>query len=199
MLLQGKAALQRHLALALGVLGERLTRERPDAFIVWAGDNVADATFFAMACDRLAGRREPLWRVQAPEVERRPYVALHSPEQLAQLYAAAVLLSDGERQRLAQDFARIRDSTGLVRRLESAGVVGVPVEHYDPWLLAGCGPDWQPAARVVGRAMGRCDGHNLMGDAFFATRLNALIEAGRLEASGPRTTFLDGSVRLAAR
>lgn len=180
-------------------VGERLTRERPAALIVWAGDNVADAVFIAMACDQLAGRREPLWRVSVPEVERRPYVAMHSPEQLSHLYASRVLLSDAARLSLAQDFARIRDSTGLVRRLEGGCVVGVPVEHYDPWLLAACCPDWQAAARVVGTAMGNCDGHNLMGDAFFASRLRALIQAGRIEAHGPQTTFLDCSVRLAAR
>ena len=180
-------------------LGERLTCERPDALIVWVADNVADRTFLAMACDRLAARREPLWRVQVPEVGLRPHVAMHSPEQLAQLFAARVLLSNEDRLLLAQDFARIRDNSGLLRRLERGCVVGVPVEHYDAWLLAACGPDWQAAAQVVGRAMGNCDRHNLMGDAFFATRLNALIEAGSIEASGPRATFLDCAVRLAER
>jgi hypothetical protein len=34
--------------------------------------------------------------------------------------------------------------------------------------------------------MGYCDGPNLMGDAFFTARLNSLIDAGRIEASGPR-------------
>ena len=180
-------------------VGERLTHEWPDALIVWVADNVADMTLLAMACDQLAARREPLWRVQVPEVGLRSHVAMHSPEQLAQLFAARVLLSHEDRLRLAQDFARIRDTSGLLRRLERGCVVGVPVEHYDPWLLSACGPDWQAAAHVVGRAMGNCDRHNLMGDAFFATRLNALIEAGSLEASGPRATFLDCSVRLAER
>jgi hypothetical protein len=180
-------------------LDERLTRERPDALIVWVADNVADMIFLAMACERLAERREPLWRVQVPEVGLRAHVAMHSPEQLAQLFAARVLLSSEDRLLLAQDFARIRDTSGLLRRLERGCVVGVPVEHYDAWLLAACGPDWQAAAHVVGRAMGNCDRHNLMGDAFFATRLNALIEAGSIEASGPRATFLDCAVRLAER
>jgi hypothetical protein len=51
---------------------------------------------------------------------------------------------------------------------------------------AACGPDWRAAARVVGTAMGYCDGPNLMGDAFFTARLNSLIDAGRIETSGPR-------------
>lgn len=47
--------------------------------------------------------------------------------------------------------------------------------------------------------MGNCDRHNLMGDAFFATRPTALIEAGSLEASGPQAAFLDSAMRLAER
>ena len=66
-------------------------------------------------------------------------------------------------------------------------------------LLAACGPDWRAAARVVGTAMGNCDAHNLMGDVFFTARLNSLIDAGRIEASGPPTTLRDYSVRLADR
>ncbi|MFN7857977.1 MAG: DUF3658 domain-containing protein [Acidovorax sp.] len=178
---------------------ERLARERPDAIIIWTGDNVADATFIAMVCDRLAARSEPLWRVQVPAIGSRPHVAMHSPEQLAQLFDTRAMLSDGDRQCFAQDFARIRDTSGRLRRLEGGRVVDVPIEYYDLWLLAGCGTDWQPAARVVGMAMASCDGPNLMGDAFFTARLTALIEAGSIETSGTRPRVLDCSVRLATR
>jgi hypothetical protein len=178
---------------------ERLDRQPPNAVIVWTGENVADATFIAMACDRLASRREPLWRVRVPAIDLRPYVAMHSPERLARLFATRELLTDADRALLAQDFARIRDTCGLVRRLEHGRVVGVPVDHYDPLLLAACGPDWRAAARVVGTAMGRCDGPNLMGDAFFTARLNALIAAGRIEAGGSGPALRDRSVRLADR
>ena len=192
-------------------LGERLTRERPDALIVWVADNVADATFLAMTCDRLAGRREPLWRVQVREVDQRglrlgsaltalrSHVAMYSPEQLAQQFAARELLSNEDRLLLAQDFARVRDTSGHLRRLESGCVVGVPVEYYDPLLLSACGSDWQAAGRVVGMAMGGCDGANLVGDAFFTLRLLALIEAGYIETSGLQSRVLDCFVRLAAR
>lgn len=178
---------------------ERLESERPDAVIVWTGDNVADATFLAMACDRLARRQEPMWRVCVTGIDTRAYVAAHPPERLALLYAERELLSAADRRVLAQEFARIRDIRGLVRRLESGRVVGVPIDHYDPLLLAACGPDWRAAAKVVGTAMGTCDGPNLMGDVFFGARLNSLIDAGRIEASGPRTTLRDYSVRLPGR
>ncbi|MCA3359729.1 MAG: DUF1835 domain-containing protein [Roseomonas sp.] len=174
---------------------EHLKRARTDAVIIWTGNNVNDATFIAMACDRLMQRHEPVWRISVSGRDTGSHVAMYSPEQLAAFYANRVLLSSAERQQLTQDFVRIRETSGLLRRLEADRVIAVPVEYYDPLLLAACGPDWQMAARVVGAAMGSCDRRNLMGDVFFSARLNALIDAGRIEAKGPRTALRDYSVR----
>ena len=175
----------------------RLDLEQPDAVIVWSGDNVSDAIFVAMVCDQLSGRTEPLLRVRVPEIDRRPFVAMHSPEQIAQLYATRQILSAVEQLSLAQDFARIRDTCGPVRRLELGRVTGVTIDCYDPLLLAACTAAWQAAGRVVGNAMAHCDAPNLLGDTFFSERLGFLIDAGRVEASGPRTALRDYSVRLA--
>ena len=174
-----------------------LDREHPDAIIIWGGANVADAIFLAMACERLAGRRELLWRVRVPEIDGRPYVAMHAPEQIARLFATRRPLSAADRLALAQDFARIRDTCGPVRRLEQGRVVGAPIDCYDHLLLAACGPDWRAAGLVVGSAMARCDGPNLPGDGFFGARLGVLVDAGCIEVSGPRTAPRDNLVRLA--
>jgi len=194
----GEAAIEGHARVShwRAVLG-RLERERPDAVILWSGDNVAEVIFVAMACDRLAGRPELLLRVQVPGNDGRPWVATHLPDQLARLYATRRPLSAADRRVLAQDFARIRDTCGPVRRLESGRVVGVPGDYYDHLLLAACGPHWQAAGPVVGTAMAHCDGPNLMGDGFFSDRLGVLIDAGRIEASGPRTALREYRVRLA--
>jgi hypothetical protein len=45
--------------------------------------------------------------------------------------------------------------------------------------------------------MGHGDGPNLMSEGFFSARLNHLIDAGCIEASGPRTELRDYSVKLA--
>lgn len=149
-----------------------------------------------MACDRLTGRPEPLWRVRVPQIEGRPFVAMHAPEHIARLYASRQPLSAADRLALAQDFARIRTTCGPVRRLERGRVVGIPSDYYAPLLLAACHSDWQAAAHVVGTAMGNCDGPNLMSDGFFSARLGSLIDAGRIEASGPRTRLGAYAVRL---
>lgn len=175
----------------------RLGLERPDALVIWTSDNVADAVFVAMACARLARRPEPLLRVEVPAVDMRPFVAMHSPEQLARLYDGLRPMALQERTKLARDFTDICETSGPLRRLVLGRVVGVPLEYYDHLLLAACSEVWQSAGRVVGAAMGHCDGPNLMSDTFFLARLDCLIDDARIEIEGPRTASLrDSRVRL---
>ena len=121
----------------------------------------------------------------------------HRPSSLTCI-AFARELTDSERADRAEDFLRIRRETGLQRRWEEGRILGVPMDRYDPLLLEGCTTRWTPAARVVGTAMGQCDGHNLMSDLFFSSRLRLLIDAGRIEADGSRARLPEYAVRLAA-
>jgi hypothetical protein len=71
---------------------------------------------------------------------------------------------------------------------------------YDDWYLDvtdACAP-WRAliAVRIVGTAMGRCGEHNPMSDLFFSSRLQFLIDAGRVEADGPRHRLREYAVRL---
>lgn len=175
---------------------ERLDRDRPDAIVVWSGDNASEATFLRMAAAWLDGRREVLLRVTAPARDGRPYVAVHAPEELARLHPTRMLLDEDARRALARDFARLRDDAAPVRRWEEGRIVGVLVDAYDRLLLDACGPDWRPAARVVGTAIAACDGPNAMSDVFFWARLDVLREAGRVEVEGP-SSRRDRPVRLA--
>jgi len=176
----------------------RIDEARPDAVVVWSGDNASEGTFLAMACWRLRRRQEPMLRVAMPGKDGRRYVAAHHPAELADLFASARALTGTERAALAHDFLRLRDETGLLRRWEAGQIAGVPLDRYDPLLLEACGTSWTLAARVVGTAMSRCDQHNLMSDLFFAGRLQSLIDAERIEADRPRDRLRDYAVRLAA-
>lgn len=172
-----------------------LDEGRPGPILVWSGDNVSEASFLAMACWWLAGRPAPLLHVPIPPIDGRRHVATWTPAELAGLFADRRQLSGEERVRLAESFADIRDHTGLLRRWEDGRIIGVPTDRYDPLLLESCPPAWTPAGRVVGAAMGRCDPPNLMSDLFFASRLQVLIEAGRIESEGPRFRLRDYIVR----
>jgi hypothetical protein len=176
----------------------RIDEARADAVVIWSGDNASEATFLTMACWWLGNRSDRVLRVAMPGTDGRHYVAIYKPAELADLIASAQELTNTERAVLAADFLRIRGETGLLRRWEEGKILGVPMDRYDPLLLASCPPTWTPAARVVGMAMSRGDGHNLMSDLFFSSRLQLLIDAGRIEADGSRDRLREYAVRLAA-
>ena len=176
---------------------EWVEQEEPEAVVLWSGDNVSEMTFLAMACWQLGQRSESVLRVAVPERNGPPYVALHQARELAELYATRRELTHAERKTLSDDFERIRSQRGLLRRLEHGRIIGVAVDHYDPFLLTSCTSDWIHAPRVVGAAMARCDPRNLISDLFFASRLQILIDAGDIEANAVRTRLGAYSVRLA--
>jgi len=176
----------------------RLDEARPDAVVIWSGDNASEATFLTMACWWLGNRSERVLRVAMSGRDGRHYVAIHKPAELADLFASAQELTDTERAVLAADFLPIRGEAGLLRRWEEGRILGVPMDRYDSLLLASCPATWTPAPRVVATAMSRCDGHNLMSDLFFSSRLQLLIDAGRIEADGSRDRLREYRVRLAA-
>jgi hypothetical protein len=177
---------------------ERLDRDRHDAVVIWTGENVSEATFLAMACDRLAGRAEPVAQVTVPGKHGRNYVAVHAPEELRTMFGSWRVLGDAERAALAQDFTRIRQETGLLRRWQDGQIIGIAIDHYDGLLLEACSSQWTLAARVIGIAMGHCDPANALSDLFFSSRLQALIAAGQIEADGPLNSIRTYSVRCPA-
>jgi hypothetical protein len=168
-----------------------------DAVVVWSGDSPSEGVLLRMACWWRRERAEPLFRVAMPGDGDRHYVSLYGPEALAALLASRRPLEPAERDALAADFSCIRDAAHLLRRWVDGRIITVPTAHYDPLLLAACSRDWLPAARVVGNAMARCDPHNRISDLFFCSRLQVLIDAGRVVADGDRPRMRDYAVRLA--
>jgi hypothetical protein len=177
----------------------RIEEEGLDTVVLWSGENASESTFLAMACQWLADYTGRVLQVTMPGADGCHYVAIYSPAELAELYASARELTDTERAALAGEFRRIRDETGLLRRWEKGRVTGISPAHYDQLLLASCKGDWTPAPRVIGSAMSRCDRHNLVSDLFFSSRLQQLIDAGRVEADGDRSRMRDYAVRLVSR
>lgn len=178
-------------------LNERLYDDKPEAVIVWSGANVSEATFLAMLCWWLRARPERVNRISMPGTDGRHYVATYTPAELADLFNSRRELTDTERAGLAEDFLRIRDETGLLRCWENGRIIGVPIDRYDPLLMASCAQTWTPAPRVIGMAMGQCGERNRMSDLFFSSRLQVLIDSGRIEADGPRCRLRGYAVRLA--
>jgi hypothetical protein len=174
-----------------------LDEEGIESVVIWCGENVSEATFLAMACWWLADYPGRVLRVTMPGADGRHHVAAYSPVELAELFATAQELTNTGRTGFAREFLRIRDETDLLRRWEEGRIRGIPLDRYDQLLLASCTTSWTSAARLIGSAMARCDEHNLLSDLFFSSRLQSLIDAGRIGADGDRSRMRDYAVRLA--
>ncbi len=73
--------------------------------------------------------------------------------------------------------------------LQQGSIIVRPENALDEYLLERCPLEWTKWYYPIGDAMGDCDGHNLLDDAFFSWRLRLLVEAGRVEAQGDLTSF----------
>ena len=74
----------------------------------------------------------------------------------------------------------------------------MPADYYDACLLAVCPGHWVPAARLVGDAMECCgDGRNRLSDLLLSSRLQYLVDAGRIDCEGERRRLREYRVRLA--
>lgn len=177
-------------------LADRLAADPSRVVVVWGGHNVADDTLLALTCWWLRDRPGCVMRVAVPGGDGRHNVPMYDPTELAKLYDLCEEIPRAEREWLAQDFLRIRAETGTLRRWQSGRIVGVPADRYDPLLIECCTVDWMPAARVVGKALGRCDEHNLMSDLFFDGRLRVLVDQGRIETDASGHRLNEFSVRL---
>jgi hypothetical protein len=67
----------------------------------------------------------------------------------------ATRVSDIERKRYETEWRRLREENGALRMLTDAGVVSVPISHYDDMILSLVTNEWQTCARVVGGAVGK--------------------------------------------
>jgi hypothetical protein len=179
-------------------MAQRLVTDGPVDVLIWSGSNVSESTFLAMACWWLRDYRERVLRATPAPREGRDLVSNLTPAEIAGLSESRQVMTDEERARLAEDFLRIRDRTGLLRRWENGLIAGIPIDRYDLLLTESCPLSWTPAARVVGAAMNRCGPRNPMSDLFFSSRLQVLIETGRVEADGPRHRLGDYRVRSPA-
>jgi len=154
--------------------------------VVWRSESVQDHVFLRMAAWWLRSHAGPLLEIQVPARGERIGVGVHEPFGLAALALTARALADDLRAALAQEFAAIRERPESVRRWRAGQLEHLPSDIYDELLLHDLARDWQPAARIVGRAMHLCDPRNPMTDLFFSARLQALIAAGRIDAEGDR-------------
>ncbi|KVD66230.1 hypothetical protein WI87_30845 [Burkholderia ubonensis] len=84
----------------------------------------------------------------------------------------------------------------MLRECNSDGqICYLDMSAYDELILEQCTTHWQLAARVVGITMSKLDPRNGQSDAFLFSRLQQLIDDGRVVVDGPRTNMRAYRVR----
>ena len=165
--------------------------------VLWSSNSARDYVFERMAAFMFRDLTT-FFRVLVPASGKLEGVPFHNPEALAGMESHRRALTTTEVASWAASFANeIRHSSG-VRALQQGSIVAKPESAFDDYLLERCPLEWTKWYRPIGEAMGDCDGHNLIGDAFFSWRLRLLVEAGRVEAQGYPTSF-DGLKNVLVR
>lgn len=156
---------------------------------------------------------QPLLRRYAARVERRSLrkrmeqspragmayfstVGEVSPDLLAYFYQRRRLLTDGEQDALAADWARLRRENTPLRTLVDGSVQSVPADYYDDVILS-CVPEEEDcAALTVGRSIIALDKTgNRVSDMLVFARIRALGAAGRLAVVRDGATYRDMTIR----
>ncbi|MGO4125815.1 DUF3658 domain-containing protein [Inquilinus sp. YAF38] len=171
-------------------------RDLPDAaakIVIWHGTGAAEQLMLRRALWALRDAATPVEEVAVgpellPQAGRRDMaaVAMLPPEDIAT--AAARPVAPERRARLAAEWARLRAESGGLRHHRAGTITTHPIEAHDGEILAALGPDWEPAARVIGRPMGTITGF-FATDAFCFWRLRQLAAQGRAEFRGDITAM----------
>ncbi|WP_080411454.1 DUF3658 domain-containing protein [Burkholderia ubonensis] len=169
-------------------LHQRIESDRPERVLLWTSGGGWDQIFRRIACRHLL---DPTTRVLQVEVPAPPFGACHSvayyaPEDLVHFLSTAVVLSPAERQGLAEEFDAIAARPEQLREYDGGGCFRFrDLDAYDEWVMNRCTTYWRPTQTVVGELMGKMwqlDPRNCKGDAFWASRVQQLVEDGRIEA-----------------
>lgn len=172
-----------------------------------------------------AGFLEWLWRLGDQPCEiidltdvrlfRRPEHGPPSPAALAvslgglfpkeiddnRLFDQAVTLSTTARSEYQALWRQLRAENAPLRVLAGNTLRSAPISFLDSLLMSFVSDNWQKVAMVVGHALAAQMDDCIFqaGDIFLAPRVNALVEAGRLELQGESALEMQASkVRLPA-
>lgn len=159
----------------------------PVRILLWITDSASDHVLLRMACHFLKDTRAALWQVHVPaDKDGYEAVAAHPPEALATFAPGARPVPATSVAALAQEYLQIAARPEPIRHCDAEGTLHyLPIDWHDALVLDSCPTTWTRADLVVGTAMGRCEPRHAQGDAFFASRLRALIDAGQVESRMP--------------
>jgi hypothetical protein len=95
-------------------------------------------------------------------------------------------------------WGRLRTENAPLRVLSAGELVSAPLSFFDPLLLSCATPEWQKAARVIGKALADSWETSVLqtADLVLCARARALAGAGCLESRGDLSDIQNSELRL---
>jgi hypothetical protein len=142
------------------------------------------------------------------KLSRNPFglplsLALLPPDEIAEhdLFDQAKILPATTRSEYQALWGQLRAENAALRVLAGDVLVSAPISFFDSLLMSFATDNWQKVARIVGLALDSQMDDRIFqtGDIVLVARVNALVEAGRLELQGESAFEIQTSkVRLLA-
>ncbi|WP_250452462.1 DUF1835 domain-containing protein [Caballeronia sp. ATUFL_M2_KS44] len=151
--------------------------------------NEAKLTFDDLAIAAADAQPERVGRA-----DRATAVGMFSPKQLLAKLPSAAPISVLRISRLALEWQEAKHSNAETRRLRDNMLVSGTWIDVDEALLEFASPEWRPARRIAGEAMGQSFDF-LLSDSIAFWRCRELVTAGRLKIRGTPSEIVDAELR----
>jgi hypothetical protein len=167
-------------------LHERIAANAQLMPVIWSTDAVSDSVLHRMAVWRLRDFPGDVASVNVTRVSRQCGLGIHEADELKRAFDACLTVLDAaQRKTLEAEFVALRDAdAGLRLHAQGGGILSVPADRLDHWVLSFVGGEWLRPAWVLAHCIGCGNEHDRIGDAFYEWRIFELIRAGKLEAEG---------------
>jgi hypothetical protein len=179
----------------IGAFWDRLMVSE-DRLVLWFSRNSAREFACFLACaDRLGSQPYAIIDATRP---RPSYVSIMRPNLLASLAGSARIPTADEKVGFREDWRRLKRENAPFRIASPQGLVSVPADYFDSFLLKRVPPAGERIARVVMDVLGiDGDPYDQVGDIMLLARVVALVKSGRLVADGDPWDMHSSRIKLA--
>lgn len=168
--------------------------------VVWSTDAVSDSVLHRMAIWRLRDFPNAIFGVNVTQLSRQCGLGLHEADDLRRAFDTHLApIESAKRRSLETEFVALMEANGGLRlHAQNGGILSVPADRLDHWILSFVGGDWTRPAWLLGQCLGWSNDHDRIGDSFYEWRIFELIRAGKLEAEGDLSDRRRYRIRRAA-
>jgi hypothetical protein len=178
--------------------------------VVWFGRNDSrDICFYMALCERFPDRIAAIGDVSTISVQYEwldgTTIDIPSPQDLNSVPGNVLsALTDFTRRADPAEIAahalrwrELKAENAPIRVMIDGEVVSQPETYFDNMLIKAAETSWLWTIRIIGDVMSRCYGKSCVSEFVLASRIDALVERGTLEAEGNPLDMRESRVKLA--